>query len=525
MHIISERVAHGSPFPFILEAPTDMKEFNTSSAQIHDMDTPGNRRHPRQLYMLFFAEMWERFSFYGMKALLLAYMVTQLQFDEPKGYAILGSYAALVYTMPMFGGFMADRFLGYRKSVLYGGILMAIGHLVLALPQDWSFFYGMAFIICGNGFFKPNISSLVGTLYDNNDPRKDSGFSIFYMGINIGAALGGVLCGYVGERIDWHYGFGLAGIFMILGLVVFAIGQKSLKEKGLPPNTAALTQRRFAFFTREHLIYAGTLLLIPVIVALFNRYEIMDFIMFGLGIAALVYLLYMAFQLEIAARNKMFAALVMIISSSVFWAFYEQNAGSLNLFAIRNVNMNVMGVDLPALSVNNFLPPGWVVVLSLFFAWLWPWLNRKGKEPSTPLKFALSFVLLGLGFWVFSWACKASTETGLIPLWTFVAGYFFIICGELCISPIGLSMVTKLAPVKIVSMMMGIWFFASAVGEFLAGKIGALMSVPEEVRDNPVLSLPYYADILNQIAIGSVIIGVLLIVLVPLIRKWMRDVR
>jgi len=251
----------------------------------------------------------------------------------------------------------------------------------------------------------------------------------------------------------------------------------------------------------------------------------MDFIMFGLGIAALVYLLYMAFQLEIAARNKMFAALVMIISSSVFWAFYEQNAGSLNLFAIRNVNMNVMGVDLPALSVNNFLPPGWVVVLSLFFAWLWPWLNRKGKEPSTPLKFALSFVLLGLGFWVFSWACKASTETGLIPLWTFVAGYFFIICGELCISPIGLSMVTKLAPVKIVSMMMGIWFFASAVGEFLAGKIGALMSVPEEVRDNPVLSLPYYADILNQIAIGSVIIGVLLIVLVPLIRKWMRDVR
>jgi len=502
-----------------------MKEFNTSSAQIDSLNVPGNKRHPKQLYMLFFAEMWERFSFYGMKALLLAYMVSQLKFDEPKGYAILGSYAALVYTMPMFGGMMADKYLGYRRSVMFGGILMSLGHLVLALPQDWSFFYGMAFIICGNGFFKPNISSLVGTLYANNDPRKDSAFSIFYMGINIGAALGGVLCGYVGERIDWHYGFGLAGIFMILGLIVFAIGKKSLKERGLPPDEASLTKPRFAFITKEHIIYAGTLLIIPVIVSLFHRYEIMDVIMFGLGILAIGYLLFEAFRLEPDARNKMLAALVMIVSSSLFWAFYEQNAGSLNLFAIRNVDMNVMGVELPALSVNNFLPPGWVIVLSLFFAWLWPWLNKRGKEPSTPMKFALSFILLGLGFFVFSWACSASTNDGLIPLWAFVAGYFFIICGELCISPIGLSMVTKLAPLKIASMMMGIWFFASAVGEFLAGKIGAMMSVPKEVVDNPVLSLPYYADILNKIAIGSIGIGIILMVIVPLIRKWMSDVR
>src|SRR5829696_1274257 len=256
-----------------------MKEFNASTAQMEDV----GGRHPKQLYMLFFAEMWERFSFYGMKALLLAYMVTQLKFDEPKGYAILGSYAALVYTMPMFGGMMADRFLGYRRSVLYGGILMSIGHLVLALPQDWSFFYGMAFIICGNGFFKPNISSLVGTLYKENDPRRDSGFSIFYMGINIGAALGGVLCGYVGQRIDWHYGFGLAGIFMILGLVVFALGKKSLGEKGLPPSEEALAKPLLGFVKTEYAIYGLTLLIIPVIVALFNQYQVMDYLMFGLG--------------------------------------------------------------------------------------------------------------------------------------------------------------------------------------------------------------------------------------------------
>jgi POT family proton-dependent oligopeptide transporter len=486
---------------------------------------PVEKGHPKQLYMLFFAEMWERFSFYGMKALLLAYMVTQLKFDEPKGYAILGSYAALVYTMPMFGGMMSDRFLGGRKAVIFGGILMTIGHLVLALPQDWSFFYGMAFIICGNGFFKPNISSLVGTLYAENDPRRDSGFSIFYMGINIGAALGGLLCGYVGQKINWHYGFGLAGIFMVLGLLVFILGRKSLGNNGLPPDPARLKRPVVPGLSQEVIIYLATLLVVPLVVALFHQYEVMDYIMFGLGAVSIIYILYTAFQLETVARNKLFAALVMIVFSTLFWAFYEQNAGSLNLFAMRNVDMKVGAVNLPALSVNNFLPPGWVVLLSFVFAWLWPTLNRKGMEPSTPMKFAFSFILLGIGFYVFYAACKSNEATGLIPLFSFVSGYFFIICGEICLSPIGLSMVTKLAPGKIVALMMGIWFFASAIGEFLAGKIGSLMSVPKEVVDNPVLSLPYYANILSKIGLGSIMIGVLLLCLVPLIRRWMGNVR
>jgi proton-dependent oligopeptide transporter, POT family len=481
-------------------------------------------RQPRQLYLLFFTEMWERFSFYGMKALLLAYMVTQLKFDEPKAYAILGSYAALVYTMPMFGGMIADRFLGYQRAILFGGILMTIGHLVLAVPQDWSFFYGMAFIICGNGFFKPNISSLVGTLYGENDPRRDGGFSLFYMGINIGAALGGLLCGYVGQEINWHYGFGLAGLFMILGLVVFYFGKKSLFDKGLPPNPELLKKPVWGFIRTDWFIYLGTLIVIPIVVSLFNSYEIMDYIMFGLGAAALIYILYVALQMEKTARFKLFAALIMIIFSILFWAFYEQNSGSLNLFAMRNVDMNFLGFNLPALSVNNFLPPGWVIILSFFFAWLWPWLSKKGKEPSTPLKFAFSFILMGIGFYVFNLACKANLVTGLISLWAFTAGYFFIISGELCISPIGLSMITKLSPKKIVAMMMGIWFFASAVGEFMAGKIGSLMSVPEAVQNNAVASMPYYADILNKIALGSIGIGILLWLLVPLLKKWMGDI-
>ncbi len=298
-----------------------------------------------------------------------------------------------------------------------------------------------------------------------------------------------------------------------------------MQHRGLPPDIKNLKKPVFAGISTEIVIYAASLLVIPAVVALFNQYHFMDYIMFGLGAVSLVYILVMAFQMDGIARSKLIAALVMIVFSALFWAFYEQNAGSLNLFAMRNVDMHVAGIELPALSVNNFLPPAWVIILSFFFAWLWPVLNRKGLEPSTPLKFGLSFIFVGLGFYVFYAACQMGTETGLISLAAFILGYFFIICGELCLSPIGLSMVTKLSPTRMVALMMGIWFFASAVGEFLAGKIGALMSVPENVVDNPVLSLPYYAAILSKIGLWSLGIGVLLICLSPIIRKWMADVR
>ncbi len=486
-----------------------------------------NTKQPKQLYLLFFAEMWERFSFYGMKALLIAYMVSALNYDDPKAYAILGSYAALVYTMPMFGGFMADRFIGYQRAVLFGGLLMTLGHFILALPNDWSFFYGMAFIICGNGFFKPNISSLVGTLYQQNDPRRDSGFSIFYMGINIGAAIGGFLCAYVAKEYNWHYGFGLAGIFMAIGFVVFYFGKKSLGEKGLPPDPELLKKPVFSFLKPEYLIYGGTLLIVPLVVTLFHQYHLMDYIMFGLGIIALIYVLSVGIKLEKDTRMKLFAALIMIIMSIVFWAIYEQNAGSMNLLAERNAQMFLFGIDLPELSMNNFLPPGWVIILTLIVAPLWPWLNKRGKEPSTPMKFALSFIFLGIGFFVFYLGCHANETTGILPFWPFVWGYCFIILGELCLSPIGLSMVTKLSPAKMVALMMGIWFFASAIGEFVAAKIGALMSVPEDIlaKDDPVLSLPYYADVILKIGIASAVIGVLLMFTVPFLKRWMGNVK
>ena len=482
---------------------------------------------PKQLYLLFFAEMWERFSFYGMKALLITYMVSQLKYDDPKAYAIFGSYAALVYTMPMFGGFIADKFIGYQRAIMFGGILMSLGHFILALPTDWSFFYGMAFIICGNGFFKPNISSLVRTLYTENDPRRDSGFSIFYMGINIGAAIGGFLCAYVAKEISWHYGFGLAGIFMAIGFIVFVFGKKSLGHRGLVPNVEALKKPVFSFIKPEHIIYGGTLLMVPLVVTLFHRYFLMDYIMFGLGIISLAYILSVGLKMEKEAKYKLFAELIMITFSIVFWAIYEQNAGSMNLLAERNAKMVLFGIDLPELSMNNFLPPGWVIVLTLIIAPLWPWLNKRGKEPSTPMKFALSFIFLGIGFFIFYLGSFTNVQSGVIPFWPFLWGYCFIILGELCLSPIGLSMVTKLSPAKMVSLVMGIWFFASAIGEFLAAKIGSMMSVPKEVlaKNDPVLSLPYYADIILKISVASAVIGVLLFFTVPFLKRWMGNVK
>jgi POT family proton-dependent oligopeptide transporter len=231
--------------------------------------------------------------------------------------------------------------------------------------------------------------------------------------------------------------------------------------------------------------------------------------------------------MEKEPKLKLFAALIMIVFSVFFWAIYEQNAGSMNLLADRNSHMEIFGIELPALSVNNFLPPGWVILLTLIVAPLWPWLNKRGKEPSTPLKFALSFIFMGVAFYVFYLGCEAAKGTGLIGLWPFVWGYMFLILGELCLSPIGLSMVTKLSPPKMVALIMGIWFFASAIGEFLAAKVGALMSVPEDIlaKNNPALSLPYYADVILKIGIASAIIGVLLIFTVPFLKRWMGNVK
>jgi proton-dependent oligopeptide transporter, POT family len=483
-------------------------------------------KYPKQLYLLFFTEMWERFTFYGMRTLLVMFMITEFKFDDAKSNLVYGTYQSLIYAMPVFGGLIADKFLGARKSIIWGGILTAIGSFCLALPYQLSFFIGMGIIIVGNGYFKPNISTIVGSLYAPNDTRRDAGFSLFYMGINLGSILGSLLCGYVGQKISWHLGFSIAGIFMVLGLVVFILGQKKLGPVGLPINVALLQKSINNSFkiSTEFFIYGASIASIPVFVWLLYNYKIYDYIINPFGIVALIYVVYMAWQFGKTAFFKIMVALILTIFSSLFWAFYEQGGGSLNLFTDRNVNLNVFGYLLPSLSVNNSINGILVVGLSPFFAWLWLWLGSKKCEPNTILKFALGLLQLGLGFYCIVLGKNFAVD-GKIPFAFYVLGYFFMSTAELCISPIGLSAITKLSPPKMVGLMMGMWFLASSYGQYLAGLIGSIMAIPSEAETGKpmtaIVSLPIYTNVYFKIGVVAALSGLLLLIISPWLKKMM----
>ncbi len=485
------------------------------------------KEHPKALWMLFFAEMWERFSFYGMRALLILYMTKVLFFPDDAANLQYGAYNALVYTMPLIGGWIADRLLGFRKAIVLGGILMAIGHLVLAIPSETTFFLGLGFLISGNGFFKPNISSLLGRFYSENDPRKDAGYSIFYMGINSGAFLGSALCGYLGQKINWHLGFGTAGFFMVLGLVTFVLFNRILENHGHPPAPEKL-EAKTAGTKNERLLYGLGFALVPLMLLLVKFYSFTNFVMIPLGIAALVYIVFTGFQFEKEVREKLFAATILILFSVVFWGFYEQSGGSLNLMALRNVDMQVAGTLLPSAMVNNSVNPFYIILLTPLFAVMWKFLTRNKIEPNTPMKFGLAFVFLGLGYCIFVLGGKAGTATGLIPLAFFLGGYLLITTGELFLSPIGLSMVTKLTPLQMVGYMMGVWFLAAAFGHDLGGWIGSKMAVSksniEGTEVSPLISLPVYMNGCWQIAKISLAGGIAILLASPFIKKWMHGI-
>jgi POT family proton-dependent oligopeptide transporter len=485
-------------------------------------------KYPKQLYLLFFTEMWERFTFYGNRALLILFMVNYLHFDDVKGNIIYGVYQSLIYAMPVLGGMLADKILGQRRSIIWGGILLAIGSFVMAIPVKESFFIGMGILIVGNGYFKPNISTIVGSLYKHGDTRRDGGFSLFYMGINVGSMLGGLLCGWVGQQYNWHAGFGLAGVFMIIGLMVFLKNQSILGPIGLPPSVEKLRAKTRLGVSRELTVYILSILVIPVFILILNYYKIYSFLINPFGIIALIYVIYTASKLGREAFLKLMVALVLIIFSSLFWAFYEQGGGSLNLFADRNVNMNFLGIHLSSAAVNNSINGAMIVALSPFFGWLWIWLANRKKEPNAAVKFALGLMQLGLGFYIFVIGANFA-EGGMVSLLFFALGYLLMSSGELCLSPIGLSAITKLSPPKMVGLMMGMWFLASSYGQYLAGLIGSLMAIPSEAATGKPMSstesLLIYSNIFSKIAWVSVGCGVLLLILSPWLKKMMSDVK
>jgi len=583
--------------------------------------------HPKGLYICFATEMWERFSFYGMKYLLLLYLTKYHLFSDGEGLDVLGAYAGLVYTLPIIGGLIADRYLGTRKAVLFGGILLAIGHCLMAIEGHQAIYYAantvltdnlrlsngtviaagtqlteaitmrdthalnifylaISFIVVGVGFLKPNISVIVGKLYPENDPRRDSGFTIFYMGINVGSLISTLICGWLGETYGWNYGFGLAGIGMIAGLITFIYGQKQLKEFSSEPDAELLKKPIFGAFKFEHLFYLGTLPAMVVVWFLVQKEPVVHvtqniFLLAGIvgilafsmlhhnplqhrsrviaislftfviGVCAIlsenhylhvseyfsetiVYVLLAAiigfvvygylFHYSVEFSRTL-VLMILIVSTIVFWSLFEQSAGSMTLFADRSMDRVVGGTTIVASQFAS-LNPAFIMTLSIPIALLWPWLAKRNLNPSTPVKFAFGIMLAGLGFGALVLGAKFSNETAKVAAIWMVLAYFLHSVGELLVSPIGLSAVTKLSIPRVVSVSMGTWFVATALSETLAFRLSKLAAVDTKVGGStPAEMLANYTSLFSTLMWMGIIAGVIMLLLAPLLKSAMRGIK
>lgn len=462
--------------------------------------------HPKALFVLFFAELWERFSFYGMRALLVLYMTKALQYADDLANGTYGAYIGFVYATPLLGGMLADRFLGYRKAIVLGGILMSFGHFAMAIEHPVFFFGAMALIIAGNGFFKPNISTLVGKLYAQDDPRRDGAFTIFYMGINMGAGLAPLLCGYLGEKIGWHWGFTLAGIGMVVGLTVFIRGQRLIGEHGLPPRSEAFRET-WAGIPKLWILYLAIAAFVPFAAYMLTRPTWVQNGVYIIGPLFVAYIIFEALRSPPAERGRLFVILVLILFSITFWACFEQAGSSMNLFTDRYVDRTILGWQVPA-SWFQSVNPAFIILLAPLFSWLWIRLGRAQRNPAAPLKFGLGLVQLAGGFIAMVIGARQAAESGVSSLFWLVLAYFLHTTGELCLSPVGLSTVTKLAPVRLVGLMMGMWFLSNAFAGVLSGQIAALTG-PEAG----------YADVFKGIVYFAGGAGLLLLIISPLLKK------
>jgi POT family proton-dependent oligopeptide transporter len=455
---------------------------------------------PRGLATLFFTEMWERFSFYGIRPLLVLFMTAALAqggfgFDRQTASSIVGIYASSVYLSSLPGGWIADRWLGLRRAIWFGGIFIALGHLSIGLSAVFAhraFFLGLILIVIGTGLLKPNISAIVGDLYPEGGARKDAGFSMFYTGINLGATLAPLVSGILGERVGWHWGFGVAGVGMLLGLITFRMfAPSTLGPIGLTPNGTRDEQRRVRALS------FGALGLIALVVVLtmagvlpFNAVVIaqnMTAIILGLALAYFAYLFFFA-GLSGSEKKRVAVIIVLFVFATIFWSAFEQAPTSLNLFARDFTDRRVFGWEMPTtwLQAANSI---FVILLAPLFGLLWLALGKRGRNPSSPAKFAFGLFAAGVGFWIMLVAANQIIAGGpgtRVSMWWLTVSYLFQTFGELTLSPVGLSSMTTLAPRKFVGQMMGIWFMATALGNLIAGIVGGRVD-PEKLAEMPQL--------------------------------------
>jgi POT family proton-dependent oligopeptide transporter len=473
----------------------------TPAARV-EIDSPADRSffgHPRGLRTLFFTEMWERFSYYGMRAFLIFYMTASVAMggmglSTATAAAIYGTYTAMVYLMSVPGGWMADRVLGQRKAVLYGGILIALGHYTLAVPLDGTFYLGLVLIVLGTGLLKPNISVIVGQLYSQQDIRRDAAFSIFYMGINLGAFLGPLLTGFLAQdprframvagwgldpNSTWHWAFGAAGVGMTFGLIQYVLAGPALGSAGVTPGGATTPELASKYRKQATLwggIAIGALLVVGLATAtgalVLEPTRVRDFAGYSLLVIAVAFFgsLFMDRSWTPDERGRLWVIFVFFIAAAIFWSVFEQAGSTLNLFADRSTRNQVVGFDFPS-SWFQSMNALFIVLFAPFFAWMWVRLGD--RQPASPTKFALGLIGVGLGFLVLVPAASAASGGMLVsPLWL-TAVYLIHTFAELCLSPVGLSSMTKLAPARVVGSMMGVWFLGASVGSFVAGNMAA----------------------------------------------------
>ena len=583
--------------------------------------------HPIGLYVCFTTELWERFSFYGMKYLLLLYLTKYHLFSDASGLDVLGSYAGLVYALPVIGGLIADRYLGMRKSVLFGGILLSLGHLLMAVEghrainyaagtvltenltlasgdilvagtilsealtfRDTAalnvFYFALALIVMGVGYLKPNISTIVGKLYSKDDPRRDSGFTIFYMGINIGSFAATLLCGWLGETYGWRYGFGAAGIGMIIGLISFSYGQRFLHGHAEPSDPEALKEKVFGPVSREWSIYLLSLpvlgvfwLLVqhePVVLLMQNVFlicAIVGIILYSmiyrktagsnttayvLAAGAMIvgaysaganlgflpgseqvveYTVYAAIALIVGfvvygfkthnsdEFGRTVVLMVLILTTVVFWALFEQSAGSMTLFADRVIDREIGSITVTAAQFGS-LNAGFIFLLALPFAWLWVWLSKRGLEPSTPVKFGLGIIQVGLGFGALVLGAESPDAAGKVAMIWLVLAYLLHTTGELCLSPVGLSAVTKLSIGRVVGVSMGTWFLATALSETVATRLGKMAAIATDGGEvvSSAGALATYTQLFEFLMYVGLGVGVFVLLISPLLRRGMHGV-
>ena len=478
--------------------------------------------HPKGLFVCFATEMWERFSYYGMRALLILYLTKHWEFSDATSYLIYGAYTSLVYIMPVFGGMLADQILGSKKAVTYGAILLVFGHLGMTVESNEQIFYiSLALIVSGVGFLKPNISTMVGALYEEGDPRRDSGFTIFYMGINIGAFTATLLCGYLGEEIGWAWGFGAAGIGMLLGLIIFLWGQKYLEGLAEPPSEKYREKK--AGITFENWAYISGIIMVLTTWFLVQNSQLVGQLLGGFGFIFIgAWLIYALFKCDPEERDRLIVVGILILFSLIFWALFEQAGSSLNILTDRGVDRVILGWEVPA-SMFQSLNAGFIFTIAPLFALLWIALAKRNMEPSTPIKFSIGIVFVGLGFLALVYGMKSSEglQTGVV--WIILI-YLLHTLGELCLSPVGLSSVTKLSPQRIVGFMMGMWFFASAAGNYVAGLIARATSSESSGVSGEVYNLAQkqsFIDVYTDVGLMAMGCGIVLALITPLLKKLM----